>query len=169
MNWRSPRLPLLRQYAPMRLLRSEVGRIDRARSKLLLDARIRSIEPRHDAHCQIDLIALALRTLPSHSNGVPSFRQIAMLIAPWHTIISFFLLFHVVSPLSSNINSSPRQLSRLHPVNSTAPGTTDATITPQTSLSALPILPHRFRVPTTKTVLHLGFGLLRHHVDPIEL
>ncbi|KAL8792211.1 MAG: hypothetical protein Q9195_005167 [Heterodermia aff. obscurata] len=37
------------------------------------------------------------------------------------------------------------------------------------SLAVGPLLPHRFRVPTTHTVLYLGFGIIRNRIDWNEL
>ena len=41
--------------------------------------------------------------------------------------------------------------------------------TSNTSLTGTTFLPHQFRVPTTKIVLWLGFGIIHHRIDPTEL
>ena len=37
------------------------------------------------------------------------------------------------------------------------------------SLTERRFFPYSFRVPTTNIVLHLGFGIIRHRIDPAEL
>ena len=88
-------------------------------------------------------------------------------------LLVFSTLFHRVlsnplGPLRSSIDGL--SLNPLHSSTPTAPVSlipTPKTIT--TSLTANPWFPHRYRVPTTKTVLRLNYGLIRHRIDLLDL
>lgn len=82
-------------------------------------------------------------------------------------------LFHRVLSNPLGPLRSPIESVSLNPLNSSTP-TAPASLIPipktiTTSLTTNPWLPHRYRVPTTNTVLRLSYGLFRHRIDLLDL
>lgn len=63
--------------------------------------------------------------------------------------------------LSLELSDPSAETANLSPLNTSS--------TSNTSLTTRRYLPYRFRVPTTDIVLLLGFGIIRHRIDPAEL
>lgn len=88
-------------------------------------------------------------------------------------IVLVVAVFHVAFATPVDINTSPAQHLNLHPSDSFIPTTTipslNASKPLNNSLAGATFLAHRFRVPNTETVLGLGFGIIRHRVDAVDL
>ena len=85
--------------------------------------------------------------------------------------LSLLIYFASSTPIRSETSlfQSPSltlSASSAHSANFTSLNTSSAS---NTSLTDRRFLPYHFRVPTTAIVLHLGFGIFRHRIDPAEL
>ena len=88
-------------------------------------------------------------------------------------IVLVVAFFHVIIATPIESNASPAQQLNLDRSDSFTPTTTlpflNVSKTLNNSLAETTFLAHRFRVPNTNTVLGLGFGIIRHRIDAVDL